>query len=72
MPNVKTGRWICLGLLIVWATHHFSQLRIVLVAACLFASTVWAGENPVPTNLLLNADFAFHAFQDHRHGERRA
>ena len=41
---MKTGRGICSGLLIVWATYHFSQLRIVLVAACLFASAVWAGE----------------------------
>jgi len=49
--------------------YHPSQLRIVLLAACLFSSAVRADESTVPRNLLLNTDFAFHAFQDHRRGE---
>ena len=51
------------------ATYRSSQVGLVLLAACLFSSAVWAAETPAPTNLLLNADFAFHAFQDHRNGE---
>ncbi|MBC8870712.1 MAG: SGNH/GDSL hydrolase family protein [Planctomycetes bacterium] len=49
--------------------YLFGQPRILLLAACLFSPLVRAGETTAPTNLLLNSDFAFHAFQDHRHGE---
>ena len=46
-----------------------TPLAIVALAACLFSSATWAEEGAAPANLLLNPDFAFHAFQDHRKGE---
>jgi hypothetical protein len=51
------------------ATCHSDSLQIVLLATFLLSPAVRADESRLPRNLLLNSDFAFHAFQDHRHGE---
>ncbi len=49
------------------AVCYSSQLGVLLLATGLFSPSVRADDNKV--NLLLNSDFAFHAFRDHRHGE---
>lgn len=47
--------------------YHSSQRWMLLLATCFLSSAVRADEGKA--NLLLNSVFAFHAFQDHRHGE---